>query len=103
MQARTIAVNDDDLRVLESLINLPASSGYKAEGYCSAEEFLESVGLQEISCVIPDVEIRQMSALGLLNYTKGAASSLPVVIITLKGEESASSVDRLTAMLWWTF
>ena len=44
-----------------------------------------------------------MSRLGLLNYTKGAASSLPVVIITLKGEESASSVDRLTAMLWWTF
>jgi FixJ family two-component response regulator len=30
MQARTIAVVDDDLRVLESLINLLASCGYKA-------------------------------------------------------------------------
>jgi FixJ family two-component response regulator len=41
MQARTIAVIDDDLRVLESLINLLASCGYKAEGYCSrAPEYL---------------------------------------------------------------
>jgi FixJ family two-component response regulator len=53
-QARTIAVVDDDLRVLESLINLLASYGYRAEGYCSAEEFLESGGLEKSSCVITD-------------------------------------------------
>jgi FixJ family two-component response regulator len=33
----TIAVIDDDLRVLESLVNLLASFGYKAESYKSAE------------------------------------------------------------------
>jgi len=40
--ARTIAVIDDDARVLESLQNLLASFGYKAETYSSAELFLMS-------------------------------------------------------------
>jgi FixJ family two-component response regulator len=91
MQARTIAVIDDDLRVLESLINLLASCGYKAEGYCSAEEFLESGGLQKSCCVITDVEMRQMSGLGLLHHINSTASSLPVVIITGKPSEKSES------------
>jgi FixJ family two-component response regulator len=91
MQARTIAVIDDDLRVLESLINLLASCGYKAEGYCSAEEFLESGGLQKSSCVITDVEMGQMSGLGLLHHISGTANSLPVVIITGKPSETSES------------
>ena len=91
MQARTIAVIDDDLRVLASLINLLASCGYKAEGYCSAEEFLESGGLERSSCVITDVEMRQMSGLGLLHHINNTASSLPVVIITGKPSEKSES------------
>lgn len=91
MQAGTIAVIDDDLRVLESLINLLASCGYKAEGYCSAEEFLESGGLQKSSCVITDVDMGQMSGLGLLNHIRSIASSLPVVIITGKPSEKSES------------
>jgi FixJ family two-component response regulator len=91
MPARTIAVIDDDGRVLESLINLLASFGYKAEGYGSAEEFLESGGLQKSSCVITDVEMGQMSGLGLLQHINSAASSMPVVIITGKPSEKSES------------
>ena len=91
MQARTIAVVDDDLRVLESVINLLASCGYQAEGYCSAEEFLEAGGLKKSSCVITDVEMRQMSGLGLLHHINSAASSLPVIIITGKPSEKSES------------
>jgi FixJ family two-component response regulator len=76
-QARTIAVIDDDFRVLESLINLLASCGYKAEGYCSAEQFLDSGGLQKSSCVITDVEMRHMSGLGLLHHINSTESPLP--------------------------
>ena len=91
IQARTIAVIDDDLRVLESLINLLASCGYEAKGYGSAEEFLELGGLQKSSCVITDVEMRQMSGLGLLHYINSTTSSLPVVIITGKPSEKSES------------
>jgi FixJ family two-component response regulator len=90
-QARTIAVIDDDLRVLESLINLLTSCGYQAEGYSSAEEFLDSGGLQKSSCVITDVEMRQMSGLGLLHHISGTKTPLPVVIITGKPSENSES------------
>ena len=88
-QARMVAVIDDDLRVLESLINLLASSGYQAEGYGSAEEFLDTGGLQRNSCVITDVEMRQMSGLGLLQHIKSTMAPLPVVIITGKPSENS--------------
>jgi len=91
IRARTIAVIDDDLRVLESLINLLASCGYQAEGYCSAEQFLDSGGLQKSSCVVTDVEMRQMSGLGLLHHINSTKTPLPVVIITGKPSENSES------------
>jgi FixJ family two-component response regulator len=90
-QTGTIAVVDDDLRVLESLINLLASCGYNAEGYGSAEDLLESGGLQKVDCVITDVEMRQMSGLGLLHHINSSANPLPVVIITGKPSEKSES------------
>jgi FixJ family two-component response regulator len=87
IQTRSIAIIDDDFRVVESLINLLASCGYKAEGYGSAEQFLGSGGLQKSSCVVTDVEMRPMSGLGLLHHIRNFKGSLPVVIITGKPSE----------------
>ena len=89
VQGRTIAVIDDDLRVLESLVNLLASFGYIAESYKSAEQFLESGTLSRASCIVTDVEMRQMSGLGLLQYLKSSNCKVPVIIIT--GKPSARS------------
>ena len=91
VQARTIAVIDDDLRVLESLVNLLASCGYKAESYGSAEQFLECDGLSKSFCIIADVEMRKMSGLGLLQHVKSIRSPVPVVIITGKPSENSES------------
>jgi FixJ family two-component response regulator len=81
---RRIAVIDDDPRVLESLVNLFASFGYKAESYESAEQFLESGTLSRTSCIVTDVEMRQMSGLGLLQFLKNNNAAVPVIIITGK-------------------
>jgi FixJ family two-component response regulator len=70
VQGSRIAVIDDDLRVLESLGNLLRSFGYSVEGYQSAEQFLTSGALSRTSRIITDVEMRQMSGLGLLEYCK---------------------------------
>ena len=80
--ARTIAVIDDDDRVLESLQNLLASCGYKAETYSSAELFLSSGALSRTSCIITDVEMRRMSGLGVLQHVRSRQSDVPVIIIT---------------------
>jgi FixJ family two-component response regulator len=89
--ARTIAVIDDDHRVVESIVNLLASCGYKAEGYCSAEQFLGADGLSKTSCIITDVEMRPMNGLGLLHHVKSVNSPVPVVIITGKPSENSEA------------
>ena len=89
VQGRTIAVIDDDLRVLESLVNLLASFGYNAESFNSAEQFLTSGGLSRSSCIVTDVEMPRMTGLGLLQYLKNSNSTVPVIIIT--GKPSARS------------
>jgi FixJ family two-component response regulator len=96
VQTRTIAVIDDDLRVLESLANLLASFGYRAESYTSAEQFLESSRLSGICCIITDVEMRQMSGLGLLQYMKSSKCAVPVIIMTGKPSEKSEAfyLDR---------
>src|SRR5579863_1319964 len=91
VQTRTIAVIDDDLRVLESLVNLLASFGYNADSYQSAEQFLESGSLSRTHCIITDVQMRQMSGLDLLQYLERSNCAVPVIIITGKPSEGSEA------------
>ena len=96
VQASTIAVIDDDPRVLESLLNFLASCGYKAESYPSAEQFLGSGALSRCRCIIADIEMGKMSGLGLLQHVRSSNCPVPVVIITGKpsGNSEAFYLER---------
>jgi FixJ family two-component response regulator len=91
VQARMIAVIDDDPRVLESLLNFLASCGYKAESYLSAEQFLGSGVFSRCMCVIADIEMPKMSGLGLLQHIRSCNCTVPVVIITGKPSENSEA------------
>jgi FixJ family two-component response regulator len=91
VQPRTIAVIDDDPRVLESLVNLFASYGYKAESYLSAEQFLGCGGLSRCSCIVADVQLPRLTGLGLLQYVKNSNVSVPVVVMTGKPSENTEA------------
>ena len=95
---RVIAVIDDDNRVRESLRNLLASYGYRADTYPSAEAFLAADGLAQSDCIIADVEMshRQMTGLELLKHVKGNRRAIPVIIITGKptARSEAFYLDR---------
>lgn len=88
-QLRTIAVIDDDLRVLDSLVNFLVSFGYEADGYQSADQFIESGKLSRTTCIITDVEMTRMSGLALLQHLQNRNCATPVIIIT--GKPSAKS------------
>jgi FixJ family two-component response regulator len=53
VQARTSAVIDDDLHVLESLVNLVASCGYEAEPYSSADNLSARMVFREHPALLP--------------------------------------------------
>jgi FixJ family two-component response regulator len=83
---RIIAVIDDDDRVRESLRNLLASYGHKAEAFASAELFLASDGPARCNCIIADIQMRkmQMNGLELLERVRSSQPEVPVIIITGK-------------------
>jgi FixJ family two-component response regulator len=91
LQACSIAVIDDDLRVLESLVNLLASFGYRADSYKSAEQFLGAGRLSLTHCIITDVEMPQMSGLDLLQYLRKSNCAVPVIIITGRPSERTAA------------
>ena len=91
LRACLVAVIDDDLRVLESLGNLLASCGYKADSYKSAEQFLGSGRLVLTHCIITDVEMPQMSGLDLLLHLKRSNCAVPVIIITGRQSERSAA------------
>src|SRR5580698_10544283 len=93
---RIIAVIDDHDRVRESLHNLLASYGYKAEAFASAELFLASHGPSRSNCIIADIQMRkrQMTGLELLERVRSSQPELPVIIITGKPSSRSEAFYR---------
>src|SRR6266403_886950 len=78
----TIAVVDDDRRILESLKNLLESADYAVRSFASAAALLESDCLAEIDCLISDIDMPVMDGLELLRVVRAARPELPVILIT---------------------
>ena len=78
----TIAVVDDDQRILESLQNLLESADYAVHSFASAAALLESDWLAEIDCLISDIDMPVMDGLELQRVVRAARPELPVIFIT---------------------
>ena len=60
-----ISVVDDDRSVVEAMVSLIQSVGYKAKGFRSAEDFLKSRQLLNTACLILDVRMPSMGGFEL--------------------------------------
>ena len=78
----TIAVVDDDQRILKSLGNLLESADYSVRLFASAAALIESSCLAEIVCLISDIDMPVMDGLELLRVVRAARPELPVLLIT---------------------
>src|SRR5438093_7553744 len=78
----TIAVVDDDRRILESLKNLLESADYAVRSFASAAALLESGCLAEIDCLISDIDMPAMDGFELMRVVHRDRPELPVILIT---------------------
>jgi FixJ family two-component response regulator len=82
-----IAIVDDDEAVREALQSLLKSMGLRAEGFASAEEFLQSAHLPGTTCLILDVRMPGMGGLELQRQLAAAECRIPIIFITAHGDE----------------
>ena len=86
--ASVISVIDDDASVRAATNNLLSSHGYPVHTFASAEEFLQSAHLDDLSCVIADVQMAAMSGLDLLTHMRTRGYDAPFIFITAFPDES---------------
>jgi FixJ family two-component response regulator len=73
---------DDDIRIRESIESLVESAGFASLLFPSAEEFLKSGKLAEVSCLITDVRMSGMDGIELQRRVRFDRPQLPVIFIS---------------------
>jgi CheY-like chemotaxis protein len=77
-----VAVVDDDQNVLESLEDLLKSAGYDARLFAAAKALLDSGSLNEIDCLISDIDMPVVDGIELARVARASRPTLPIFLIT---------------------
>ncbi len=77
-----VAIVDDEASVLKGLKRLLGASNFITETYESAEAFLARGSLNDLSCIVLDVNMPMMSGIELRRCLKDLGSTTPVIFIT---------------------
>ena len=78
----TVFVIEDEPTVRQAIRNLSESMGLVVKEFDSAEEFLNTVQVESIGCIVADVRLRGMSGVELLEALSESGRRRPMVIIT---------------------
>jgi FixJ family two-component response regulator len=77
-----VAIIDDDASVRATTDSLVRSLGYIVDTFASAEEFLRSDNLDDLSCVIADVQMPGMSGVELQSRLLTQGNHVPFIFVT---------------------
>ena len=86
-KAKLVAVVDDDDSIRSAVQDLLDAVGLQAQGFATAEAFLESGKQQETACLIADICMPGMSGLELQAHLKAERCRIPIIFITAHGDE----------------
>jgi FixJ family two-component response regulator len=84
----TVAVVDDDGRVLRSVKNLLESAGFLVCAFASAQELLDSGILPTVACIISDITMPGVDGFELETLVTRQRPAMPVIFITAQDESA---------------
>ena len=82
-----VSIVDDDISVRRSTQRLLRSSGFRAEAFASAEEFLDSKSRAETACLILDLRMPGMNGLELQRRLAQNGSPVPIIFLSAHASE----------------
>jgi FixJ family two-component response regulator len=77
-----VSIVDDDWSLVEATVSLVQSLGYVAEGFRSAEDFLESRQLLKTDCLILDIIMPSMGGFELQRRLATRTYQIPIIFVT---------------------
>jgi FixJ family two-component response regulator len=86
-ETRVISIVDDDPFARGAIGDLIQSLGYQAISFPSAERFLDSGSVEEVACLITDLQMPGMNGLDLQDHLLAAGYDTPVIVISAFPEE----------------
>lgn len=89
-KARTVAVVDDDERMLESLVNLFESAGFCVQAHRSGSLLMDA-GVSSIDCLVTDIGMPGIDGFELCERVKRRRPRLPVFLISGRHEPGDES------------
>ena len=99
----TVFLLDDEPGMLKALTRLLKAEGFTVRGFTSAKTFLENFRAEELSCLVLDVAMPELSGLELQQRLTHAGILLPIIFLTGRGDIpmtvqaiKAGAVDFLT-------
>jgi FixJ family two-component response regulator len=83
-----IAIVDDDASIRDALESLLRAVGWRAEGFTSAEAFLQSGLVHTTACLLLDVRLPGVSGLELQRQLRSSQARLPIIFMTAHGNDA---------------
>jgi FixJ family two-component response regulator len=81
-----LCVVDDDSLIRDSTVRLLRSFGFRVEAFASAEDFGNSVYLEETACLLLDVQLPVRSGLDLQQELAIGDAQIPIIFMTGHGD-----------------
>ena len=86
MNEPTVFIIDDDLSIRKGLTRLVKATGFNAESYESATDFLDSGKCLEHGCIILDVHMPEMTGPELQEKLVNTGCSMPIIFLSAHGD-----------------
>src|SRR3954452_3192176 len=77
-----ISIIDDDPSFRDATRRLVRSLGYSARAFASAEDFLQSDGINGTACLILDVNMPGLSGIGLQSRLVAQGNTTPIIFVS---------------------
>ena len=81
-EAPLIAIVDDDELARGGMRDLVESLGYAAATFTSAEHFLQSALIAQVTCLITDLQMPGQSGIELQEALRSRGYQMPVILVT---------------------